>query len=125
MRANLKHLDHWRISKDELDHYGYQTEGDVEGWMWQINALRVVASWGGGWDHVSVSHPSRIPTWEEMCWIKGLFFDDEEAAMQLHPPKSEYVNNHSRCLHIWRPQSENIPLPPSIYVGIKGAGVLA
>lgn len=124
MKKCLKHLDHWRMPKEVLDSYGYVTEGDTQGWMWQINALRVIASWGGEWDHVSVSHQTRIPTWEEMCWIKGLFFDDEEAVMQLHPPKSEYVNNHSRCLHLWRPQNASIPLPPSIYVGIKEAGVL-
>lgn len=68
------------------------------------------------WDHVSVSMPNRCPNWPEMSWIKSLFFDDEETVMQLHPPKSQYVNNHPYCLHLWRPIKENIPLPPLILV---------
>lgn len=124
MKSNLSHLDHWRMSKAILDAYGFETDHDVTGWMWQINALRVIASWGEQWDHVSVSHPSRIPTWEEMCWIKSLFFEPDEAVMQLHPPQSEYVNNHPRCLHLWRPHNATIPLPPTIMVGIKELGVL-
>lgn len=31
------------------------------------NPLNVVWSFGGGWEHVSVSLRKRTPTWEEMC----------------------------------------------------------
>lgn len=58
----------------------------------------------GGWEHVSVSPCNRKratpPTWAEMCEIKHMFFEDEEAVVQYHPPKSEYVNNHPYCLHL-------------------------
>ena len=42
----------------------------------------------------SGSRPDPCPTWEEMCFIKNIFWEEEESAMQLHPPKSDYVNNH-------------------------------
>lgn len=87
--------------------------------------LFVIASDGGGWDHVSVSRPDRCPTWEEMAHVKALFFSEEEAAMQLHPPASEYVNNHPHCLHLWRPQAVEIPRPPEWMVGIKKAGEMS
>ena len=80
--------------------------------------FRVIASDGEGWEHVSVSLPDRCPVWEEMCIIKGFFWDDEDAVMQLHPPKSDWVNNHNYCLHLWRPTKQQIPLSPSILVGI-------
>jgi hypothetical protein len=67
--------------------------------------LRIIFSDGMGWDHVSVSLATRCPTWEEMCWVKDVFFDDHEVVMQLHPAKSNYVNQHPFCLHLWRPQS--------------------
>jgi len=66
------------------------------------------------WEHVSVSHPRRCPTWDEMHKIKQLFWTDEEVVMQLHPPQSCYVNLHPFCLHMWRPVKAEIPLPPSI-----------
>ncbi len=81
--------------------------------------LQIIASWGGSWDHVSVVARNRCPVWEEMAWVKDTFFAPEEAAMQLHPRASQYVNNHKHCLHIWRPQDAAIPEPPVEFVGIK------
>ena len=81
--------------------------------------LRIVWSNGGGWDHVSVSKPTKCPTWEEMCEVKRAFFDAEETVIEYHPPESEYVNNHPYCLHMWKPQAYVIPTPPSWMVGIK------
>ena len=78
--------------------------------------LRVIASNGDGWDHVSVSLTSRAPRWEEMEFIKRKFFHDYETAMQLHVPPSEHVNNHPHCLHLWRPHNSEIPRPPKIMV---------
>lgn len=86
--------------------------------------FKVIASDGEDWDHVSVSLPNRCPTWEEMCRIKDLFWDETDAVMQLHPPRADWVNNHSYCLHLWRPQTEAIPRPPSMMVGDKTVGVL-
>lgn len=87
--------------------------------------LKVIASDGDGWEHVSVSLPDRCPTWELMCKVKGLFWDDEDCVMQLHPPRSQWVNNHSFCLHLWRPTNgQAIPTPPQYMVGFPDAGVL-
>lgn len=90
----------------------------------EVHYLFVIASDGEGWDHVSVSvlHECRCPTWEEMCFVKDLFWLESEPVMQLHPAKDNYVNNHPRCLHLWRPQSlsKPIPLPDPRLVGIHG-----
>jgi hypothetical protein len=84
--------------------------------------LAIMASEGDDefpWEHVSVSTQRRPPNWEEMCFVKDLFWNEEEVVMQLHPSKSEYVNYHPHCLHMWRPTKAEIPLPPSILVGPK------
>ena len=91
--------------------------------------LMIIASSGDEalgilWEHVSVSLPNRCPNWPEMCHVKALFWDDEETVMQLHPPKSKWINNHSYCLHMWRPLKETIPLPPDETVGNKELGTL-
>ncbi len=73
-----------------------------------------------GWEHVSVSvGKRRPPNWREMCFVKDLFWDDEETVVQFHPPKSEYVNNHLTCLHLWRDTRDGHRLPPSHFVGVK------
>lgn len=86
--------------------------------------LRIISSDGLGWEHVSVSTPTRCPTWDEMCEVKRMFWAPHEAVMQLHPRASEYVENHPHCLHLWRPTEVDIPLPPSILVGVKDAGLI-
>jgi len=87
----------------------------------------VCVSTGLDWDHISVSlymtknkkqfSVLRCPTWEEMCFIKNLFFEDEETVVQYHPAASEYVNCHAYCLHLWRPQKATLPIPDKIMVG--------
>ena len=79
----------------------------------------VIASDGMNWDHVSVSLPKRCPNWEEMCYIKSLFWEPDECVIQYHPPEEEYVNNHDNCLHMWKPQNVDIPVPDSLLVGYK------
>lgn len=63
------------------------------------------------WEHVSVS-AATVPTWAEMCWVKGLFWGPEEWVVQYHPAVSEYVNDHERVLHLWRPIGVPVPTPP-------------
>lgn len=126
---NLRELDHLRrTDATALRLVGLGNE--LGGWFMVRSCvdkarLNVIATaLHHGWDHVSVSHPYRIPLREEMCQIKALFFEPEEAVMQLHPPESTYVNNHPRCLHLWRPIGATVPLPPPEMVGIKELGVL-
>jgi hypothetical protein len=81
--------------------------------------LDVIFSDGEGWEHVSVSTPGRCPNWPEMCQVKDLFWAPEDPVMQLHPPQSDYINNHPYCLHLWHPKRMTIPLPDSFLVGVQ------
>lgn len=78
--------------------------------------IRVIASDGQGWEHVSVSLEFRCPIWEEMCWVKNLFWDETETVIQFHPAKKFYKNIHPFCLHLWRRSGENFELPEQLLV---------
>jgi hypothetical protein len=78
--------------------------------------LYVIASDGGGWDHVSASLKMRTPIWKELCFIKDLFWEPEETVIQYHPPASKYINQHYFVLHLWRPQEMEIPMPQINFV---------
>jgi hypothetical protein len=73
------------------------------------------------WEHVSVSTPDRCPTWTEMCFVKDLFWSEDELVVQFHPRKVDYVNFHPRTLHLWRPtrHKDRMPTPPTHLVGPK------
>ena len=79
--------------------------------------LGVIASAGMGWEHVSISLPHRTPNWREMCFIKDLFWGEEDVVIQYPPKKSEYVNRHDNYLHLWQPAGVGIPTPPKELVG--------
>jgi len=77
---------------------------------------KIIFSNGEGWEHVSVSHSDRTPTWDEMEAIKRRFWAPEDTVMQLHVPVSDHRNCHPYCLHLWRPTDCEIPRPPGIFV---------
>lgn len=81
--------------------------------------LRIICSDGFAWEHVSVSREDRCPTWEEMCFVKDLFWDEHEWVVQYHPPKASHINCHPFCLHLWRPTNSYLPTPPPWMVGPK------
>ena len=77
---------------------------------------------------MSVSTPSKTPTWDQMCKMKEIFWKDDETCIEYHPAKDQYVNMHSHCLHIWRPviddnflneSKEQFPVPPHFLVGFR------
>ncbi len=83
----------------------------------------VQASDGMGWEHISVhiveNGEQQTPTWEEMCKIKDIFWDEDDCVVQYHPAKKDYVNQHEHVLHLWRPLTQRMPTPPPILVGLN------
>jgi hypothetical protein len=109
---DLSHLNQYRVP-----HPMTGMMGDNHNGMFQIQypkglKLTILASNGEGWDHVSVSTHLRCPTWEEMCFVKKEFFSPEECVVQYHPSEKDYVNFHPHCLHLWRWQGGDFPMPP-------------
>jgi hypothetical protein len=76
----------------------------------------ITAKDGIEWEHVSISLKSRTPNWKEMCFIKSLFWDEEDCVIQYHPPKEKYINHHPNVLHLWRPNNKEVPMPPLVFV---------
>lgn len=111
-------IDQFRIkTSDVIVQFG--TLGDETCGLFSLpspidrRAMRVIASSGAGWDHVSVSRPTRCPNWTEMEFVKRTFFADDEVAMQLHVPAADHISVHPYCLHLWRPHAAAIPRPPA------------
>lgn len=116
---DLAHMNNFRY-----EYLGRMSDGENGLFKFPIGAeeIRVIASDGLGWDHVSVSLEHRCPTWDEMCIVKDLFFHESEWVVQFHPAKADYVNCHPFCLHMWRHQTIEFPKPASQMVGPKSQG---
>jgi hypothetical protein len=59
----------------------------------------------------------RCPTWEEMCYLKSVFWGSGDVVIQFHPAEKDYVNVHPNCLHLWRPVGVELPTPDPSMVG--------
>ena len=79
----------------------------------------VIWSYDAGWEHVSVAPYKKniMPSWDDMCKIKDIFWDEDETVVQYHPAKEDYVNNVANCLHLWKPINQKIPKPNKLLVG--------
>lgn len=105
--------------------FGFEHKpGDPFGWFMIPSPIKenqwiaVMADGQTEWEHVSASLRNRTPTWDEMCHLKNLFWEENEMVVQFHPEKEDYINNAKNCLHIWKYKGF-MPKPPTCYVGIK------
>lgn len=56
---------------------------------------------GRDWYHVSMSHTDRLPSYDEMQLVRVCFIGEAHTALQIFPPKSQYVDHHHYCLHLY------------------------
>jgi hypothetical protein len=64
------------------------------------NELSIVHTIDEDKDHLSISHPRRQPSWNEIKEIKYQLLPDVDMTIAL-PPEKEYVNIHNNCFHIF------------------------
>jgi len=51
--------------------------------------------------HLSISHPTRYPTWEEIKAARYDLMPHDVMVAMLLPPPADYVNIHPNCFHLW------------------------
>lgn len=78
--------------------------------------LIVFSEVGRGWEHVSVSvlRKPRHPTWEEMYYVRDMFWPRDEPVLQFYTTKSD-----SLSLHLWRAMDQELRLPDPLLPGEK------
>jgi len=54
-----------------------------------------------GW-HLSISHPDRNPTWEEIRDARYELLPNDLTMAMLLPPKEQYINVHKFCFHLYQ-----------------------
>ena len=48
-----------------------------------MKGMTVIWSYGGGWEHVSIDGKKRMPTWDEMCQLKDMFFKEDGTLLDV------------------------------------------
>lgn len=102
-----------RMTRHGLDKY-HVYEGFVD-WPGFRGSVIFGYDEAGLMEHVSVSSYKRnkLPSWDDMCRLKKMFFKDDEAVVQIHPSEDNYLHGVSKAgskplenvLRLWRPMN--------------------
>lgn len=77
-----------------------QIEPDLK--MFRLgDCVVMVGSSKSGW-HMSISHKSRLPTWDEVVAARYALIPDGAVMAMLLPPKAEYIDMHKFTFHLWQ-----------------------
>jgi hypothetical protein len=118
--VNMKNLYLNEINKYRINFRGHLGNEKCGFFIipYKNNCYKNIISSYNNWEHLSTSivDVNRTPTWDEMCYFKDFFFNEEECLIQYHPAKKDYVNTHPYVLHMWKPIDEEIKMPPKYMV---------
>lgn len=95
----------WRVIKWSHDGAAYKNRTGIA-----VIISCCVEQDGKNWVHLSVSKRKQCPNWLEFAQVKDLFLGKESLAIQVLPPRSEWVNDHEFCLHLYECLDER-PVP--------------
>lgn len=85
----------WRIRNIDVDGVHYS--------RYDVSLIISVAKEKDGrlWCHLSVALPYSTPSYKMLCDLKEEFLGPDRKAIQVFAPKSEHINIHPNCLHLW------------------------
>ena len=90
---------HWREVERNLD--GAKYIGKRPMGVMSVIVSGAVERDGNRWLHVSCARPDRLPTWDDLTFVKATWIGPDRYALQVFPPVTRYVNIHPFCLHLW------------------------
>ena len=91
-------------------------------WIEKHRNLKLLVTIDDGMLHLSISHPKRYPTWDEILRTRYKFVDEKMELVMHLPKKSEYVNLHQNCFHLWQMRFEaSMEQEPIAELVIEGA----
>lgn len=93
-----------------------------EAWLHEPSGLTVIWSVdreadGRAWLHASMAGPGRVPTWDELKFLKAWLVSDDRYAYQVLPRADKYVNVNPHVLHLWAVVDGPEPLPDFVRDG--------
>lgn len=83
-----------------------ETKMDGSKWMNSKRKMSVIMSVtrefdGKLWAHMSIAHMRRMPTYEDLVYLKRHWAGDDKKCIMVMPSSSEHVNIHPNCLHLF------------------------
>jgi hypothetical protein len=78
------------------------------GKAWIRGECSIFVSVDGGRHHLSIAHPNRYPTWDEIKEARDYLLPIGKWFIMLLPPPRHYINDHKNCFHLWEMQDSKL-----------------
>lgn len=75
--------------------------GKIHGVKYSVIITDRIEQDAKSWLHVSVASPNRMPDYNVMKFVKAVFMPKLLDAYEVHAKKSNHVNIHENCRHLW------------------------
>lgn len=62
----------------------------------------IIVTIDNGLWHLSISTPNASPSYKEIKEARYKYLPDDIYVAQIFPPKSEFINIHKYCHHLWQ-----------------------
>jgi len=89
------------IRRDDINSKKYKNSVRKQPLIFSEKDIRVIVSIDANRWHLSASCSDRLPTYHEMKKLRYEHIPDKAQMAMIFPPKSEFVNVHENCLHLW------------------------
>lgn len=68
---------------------------------WSMGEISIILTENDGNGlHLSLAHPRRLPTWDEVKRVRYELLPANRTFAMLLPPREQYVNAHEFCFHL-------------------------
>ncbi len=119
MQASTSAVEQYRVTKFSSEEDGFNGLFFIPGdelppHYGESVFMRVIASSGFGWDHVSIMHPDREITNKEVERVRRLFWGNTETVVEYHDEGIMFPipTDKSAPRHLWCPQGCEVIRPP-------------
>ena len=75
---------------------------------WRFKQCSVIRSVDRDRLHLSIAHPTRLPTWDEVFQARYSLLPLGKFFVMVLPPRQYYVNDHKFCFHLWETQDDGL-----------------
>ncbi len=94
-------IDLTNITQADIDFFKQWRE-TTDTKIYRIGSCKVMISCDSGKYHLSISHPTRYPKYDEIKEARYKFCPNDAVMAMLFPPKEQFVNIHSNCFHLFQ-----------------------
>lgn len=101
-KANYKKIGSYKTVPPEAKELAIKLPLPGNAKAYEMGRCRVIVSQEMGLWHISVSHPKRYPSWDEIKAARYQLIPDDVTMAMILPDPADYVNTHENTLQMWQ-----------------------